>query len=240
MFNAFDYNREPDFESGEILLFDKPQKWSSFDVVNKVRYIIFDYLKIKKIKVGHTGTLDPLATGLLILCTGNSTKLIDKIQQQEKVYEATFKLGATTPSFDLETEVNKEFEIAEITNAQIERAIQSFVGDIMQIPPEYSAIKIDGKRAYEFKRQGKKVSLLPKPITIHDIKINYIQLPYVNLTITCSKGTYIRALARDFGKKLDNGAFLYYLRRLKSGNYDVKNAVSIDFFENFLKKRNKI
>lgn len=236
MISIYNFDREPDFLAGEVLLFDKPAYWSSFDVVNKIRYLISDYLKIKKIKVGHAGTLDPLATGLLILCTGKSTKLIEQLQEGEKVYEAVFKIGETTASFDMETEVEQKFDYSHLTIQQITNTLQSFVGESLQIPPDYSAVKIMGKRAYKIKRKGKEVNLLPKPIIIHEIKINSIELPFINLTITCSKGTYIRSLANDFGKKLDNGAFLYYLRRIKSSSFDVSNAVTIEYFENFIKK----
>ncbi len=236
MIEVYKFDREPDFLSGEVILFDKPKDWSSFDVVNKIRYLISDFLKIKKIKVGHAGTLDPLATGLLILCTGKATKLIEELQEEEKIYNAIFQLGATTPSFDLETEIDQTFDYSHITENQIVETLNSFLGESMQMPPVYSAIKINGKRAYEIKRKGKEPKLVHKPINISEIKINSIDLPFIDLTITCSKGTYIRSIANDFGKKLDNGAFLYYLRRLKSGQFDVKNAVEIEFFENFLKK----
>lgn len=234
MLKSFDYNNTPDFESGQILVIDKPFRWTSFDAVNKIRFLLRNYTHNRKIKVGHAGTLDPLATGVLIICTGKATKLIDEIQSGEKTYEAGFKIGATTPSFDLETEINERFDTNKITEEQIVNVAQSFLGTSFQTPPIYSAIQINGKRAYEFARKGKNLNLDEREITISEIKINKIDMPDVMLTITCSKGTYIRTLANDFGKRLDNGAFLYYLRRIRSGNYSIKDAVEITDFENYI------
>jgi len=239
MLKSFDFKRIPDFETGEILVIDKPLKWSSFDVVNKIRYNLRDYTGNQKIKVGHAGTLDPLATGVLVICTGKATKLIEEIQSGDKTYEAGFQLGATTPSYDMETEINRTFDISSISNEQIERMAQSFIGISHQTPPIYSAIQINGKRAYEYARKGKKLQLKTREINISDIKINKIDLPHILLTITCSKGTYIRTLANDFGKRLDNGAFLYYLRRIRSGNYSIKDAIEITEFENYINKIKK-
>lgn len=234
MVKLFDINRTPDFESGEIILIDKPQTWSSFDVVNKIRWKLKHITQNKKIKVGHAGTLDPLATGLLIICTGKATKTIDSIQNDDKVYEAIFRLGETRPSFDMETETAETFDISNITDKQIQRVVESMIGKQSQTPPIYSAIQINGKRAYEFARKGKDVTLKSREIEISKIEINKISLPDIYLTIHCSKGTYIRSLADEFGKRLDNGAFLYYLRRIKSGDYTIDNAFKLENFTEFL------
>jgi tRNA pseudouridine55 synthase len=234
MVKLFDINRTPDFESGEIILIDKPQTWSSFDVVNKIRWKLKHITKNKKIKVGHAGTLDPLATGLLIICTGKATKTIDSIQNDDKVYEAVFRLGETRPSFDMETETAETFDISNITDKQIQRVVESMIGKQSQTPPIYSAIQINGKRAYEFARKGKDVTLKSREIEISKIEINKISLPDIYLTIHCSKGTYIRSLADEFGKRLDNGAFLYYLRRIKSGEFTIENAFELENFTEFL------
>jgi tRNA pseudouridine55 synthase len=234
MVKLFDINRTPDFESGEIILIDKPQTWSSFDVVNKIRWKLKHITQNKKIKVGHAGTLDPLATGLLIICTGKATKTIDSIQNDDKVYEAIFRLGETRPSFDMETETDKIYDISTITTQKIEDAVKSLIGKQSQTPPIYSAIQINGKRAYEFARKGKDVTLKSREIEISKIEINKISLPDIYLTIHCSKGTYIRSLADEFGKRLDNGAFLYYLRRIKSGDYTIDNAFKLENFTEFL------
>lgn len=236
MLNSFYFDRKPDFESGEIIIIDKPLYWSSFDVVKKIRNILRSYLGNKKIKVGHAGTLDPLATGLLIICTGKATKLIEKIQNGEKVYETIFRLGATTPSFDMETEIDKTFSYEKITEEKIIEVVNSMKGISYQTPPIYSAIQIKGKRAYEYARKGKEINLDAREINISDIKIDKISMPDIYLTINCSKGTYIRSLANDFGKKLDNGAFLYYLRRIKSGDFSIENSLELNSFENLLNK----
>jgi len=230
----FDFKRMPDFEAGEILLIDKPLGWTSFDAVNKIRYKLRILTGNRKIKVGHAGTLDPLASGVLIVCTGKATKMIDEIQAGEKVYDAGFKLGATTPSFDLETKVDQTFDIKDITVEKINKVAESFVGKSFQTPPVYSAIQINGKRAYEFARKGRTVVLEQREINISEFRINEINLPDVNLTITCSKGTYIRTLANDFGKRLDNGAYLYYLRRIRSGSFSINDAVELKDFEVFI------
>ncbi|MBN2779133.1 MAG: tRNA pseudouridine(55) synthase TruB [Bacteroidales bacterium] len=234
MVKLFDINRTPDFESGEIILIDKPQTWSSFDVVNKIRWKLKNITKNKKIKVGHAGTLDPLATGLLIICTGKATKTIDSIQNDDKVYEAIFRLGETRPSFDMETETDKKYDITNITIEKIEKVVESMLGKQSQTPPIYSAIQINGKRAYEFARKGKDVTLKSREIEISKIEINKISLPDISLTIHCSKGTYIRSLADEFGKRLDNGAFLYYLRRIKSGEFSIENAFKLENFTEIL------
>lgn len=234
MIQSFNFDRTPDFESGEILIIDKPLRWSSFDVVNKVRFKLRSYTGNRKIKVGHAGTLDPLATGVLIVCTGKATKMIEEIQVGEKVYDAVFRLGATTPSFDMETEIDKTFPIENLTIDKISQVASSFIGKSMQTPPLYSAIQINGKRAYEFARNGKTIELEQREIMIPELKINEINLPDVSLTITCSKGTYIRTLANDFGKRLDNGAFLYYLRRIRSGSFSINDAIELKDFEEFM------
>ncbi len=226
----------PDFETGEVLLIDKPKTWSSFDVVNKIRWKLRKITGNKKIKVGHAGTLDPLATGLLIICTGKATKTIESIQNENKVYHATFRLGASRPSFDMETEIDKEFDISEITDEDIISAAKSFEGKINQTPPIYSAIQVNGKRAYEYARKGEEIKLKSREIHISKVEIEKIIMPDITMSIHCSKGTYIRSLADDFGKKLDNGAFLYYLRRTQSGNFSINDALNLEEFIDYLNK----
>lgn len=218
------------FVEGEVILIDKPLDWTSFDVVNKIKFAL--KRKFGAIKIGHAGTLDPKATGLLILCTGKKTKEIQQIQDAEKTYTGTFFLGATTECFDTEKEVNQSFEIAGITNDAIVQCATTFVGEQQQFPPIFSAVKIDGKRAYDLARAGKDVEVKSKSITINKFEITKIELPLIDFYVECTKGTYIRSLANDFGAKLNNGAYLYALRRTKIGNYDVKNAFTVD---NFLK-----
>jgi tRNA pseudouridine55 synthase len=211
-----------DFETGEILLINKPLSWTSFDVVKKVRNI----LRIKKI--GHAGTLDPLAEGLLILCTGKYTKKIEEIQAQEKEYTGHFTIGQTTPSFDLETEVDSEKDITGVTPAQLREAAKSFEGRIDQVPPLYSAVKINGERAYTLARRGDTAEIKAKQIEIKSFEITGIALPLVSFKVVCSKGTYIRSLARDFGEKLGCGAHLSKLVRTRIGAYALHNALTID------------
>lgn len=218
------------FVEGEVILIDKPLDWTSFDVVNKIKFAL--KRKFGAIKIGHAGTLDPKATGLLILCTGKKTKEIQQIQDAEKTYTGTFFLGATTECFDTEKEVNQTFDIAGITNDAIVQCATTFVGEQQQFPPIFSAVKIDGKRAYDLARAGKDVEVKSKSITINKFEIIKIELPLIDFYVECTKGTYIRSLANDFGAKLNNGAYLYALRRTKIGNYDVKNAFTVD---NFLK-----
>jgi tRNA pseudouridine55 synthase len=218
------------YTEGKILLFDKPYGWTSFDLVRKVRNTLYNHLKLKKLKVGHAGTLDPLATGLMILCTGKATKLIESIQSQEKEYIATIKLGATTPSFDLETPEDFQYSTDHITKTLLTEAFDQFTGNILQVPPVFSAVKIDGKRAYEHARRGDDPELKAKEIVIKSIELVSFVLPMVVLRITCGKGTYIRALARDLGSALQSGAYLTDLRRTRSGNYKVEEAESIDSF----------
>ncbi|MDD4149463.1 MAG: tRNA pseudouridine(55) synthase TruB [Bacteroidales bacterium] len=234
MVRLFDINNTPDFEAGEIIIIDKPKTWSSFDVVNKIRWRLRNVTGNRKIKVGHAGTLDPLATGLLIVCTGKATKTIEGLQNDDKIYEAVFKLGETRPSFDMETEADKTYDISNITDEQIVSAVKSMEGTFNQTPPAYSAIQINGKRAYEFARKGEEIKLKSREITISKIEINKISLPEISLTIHCSKGTYIRSLADEFGKRLDNGAFLYYLRRIQSGKFNIQNGFKLDDFMDYL------
>ncbi len=223
-----------DYKEGQLILIDKPLEWTSFQAVNKVRWLIRKSFDIKKIKVGHAGTLDPLATGLLIICTGKFTKKIDTFQAQEKEYTGTFTLGATTPSYDLETDIDQTFDISEITSEKIHEATKQFIGEIQQQPPVFSALKKDGIRLYEFARNGEEVEIPFRNITISEFEITEIELPKIDFRVVCSKGTYIRSLANDFGKALNNGVHLSALRRTKIGNFSVENAVGIEAFENSL------
>lgn len=223
-----------DYKEGQVILIDKPLEWTSFQAVNKVRWLIKKSFGFKKIKVGHAGTLDPLATGLLIICSGKFTKKIDTFQAQEKEYTGTFTLGATTPSYDLETEIDQNFDISEITSEQIHKATKQFIGEVQQQPPVFSALKKDGKRLYEFARNGEEVEIPFRKITISEFEITRIDLPNVDFRVVCSKGTYIRSLANDFGKALNNGAHLSALRRTKIGDFSVANAISISDFESSL------
>lgn len=216
------------FQQGEILLIDKPYTWTSFDVVNKLRWNIKRRFGVKNIKVGHAGTLDPLATGLLIICTGKNTKLIEGIQADEKTYTGTILLGKTTPSFDLETEYNQEFPTEHITKELMEEVRLTFIGEQQQIPPIFSAKQVDGKRAYESARAGKEITLKANTIQISDFKIDTYRFPEIDFEISCSKGTYIRSIAFDFGQKLNSGATLIALRRTFSGAYSIQQAISVD------------
>jgi tRNA pseudouridine55 synthase len=215
-----DKQKEFNFAEGELLLVNKPYHWTSFDVVGKLR----NSFKPLKLKVGHAGTLDPLATGLLIICTGKMTKQIDTFQAEEKEYTGTMVLGATTPSYDMETEPDEKFDISHITNEQINAACTQFLGDIQQYPPAHSAIKIDGERLYEKARRGEEVELRLRNVTISEFEIARIELPEVDFRVVCSKGTYIRSLVHDFGKVLNNGAYLSKLKRTRSGNYKLADA----------------
>lgn len=220
-----------DFQEGKVVLIDKPLTWSSFQAVNKVKWSLKKHLGLKKIKVGHAGTLDPLATGLLIVCTGKFTKRIMELQGMEKEYTGTFYLGATTPSYDLETEVNETFPTQHITEELIYQTLPQFIGEIDQKPPVFSAIKKDGKRLYEHARKGEEVEIATRKTTIHEFEITRIALPEVDFRVVCSKGTYIRSLAFDFGKALQSGAHLTALRRTKIGEFSVDNAITPDAFE---------
>lgn len=219
-----------DFKEGQLLLIDKPLTWSSFNAVNKIKWAILKKYKLKKIKVGHAGTLDPLATGLLLICTGKFTKKIQDLQGQIKEYTGTITLGGSTPSYDLETEVDQTFETAHITEDLIKETTQHFIGDIMQYPPVFSALKKDGKRLYEFAREGEQVEIQPRQITINTFEITEIRFPEVDFRVVCSKGTYIRSLAHDFGKALNSGGHLSALRRTKIGDYSVEDAISPEEF----------
>lgn len=225
-----------DFKSGTILSFDKPLEWTSFGLVNKVRYLLCKHIGEKKLKVGHAGTLDPLATGVLIICTGKATKQIDTLQAKTKEYIATLQLGATTPSFDLETEVDATFPTEHITREKIEEALTRFIGRIEQVPPSYSACKVDGKRAYDLARQGKEVELKAKVLVIDEIELQDFNPDAMQATIrvVCSKGTYIRALARDIGLALNSGAHLTALRRTRIGDYRVEECHTLDTFQQWL------
>jgi len=218
------------FLEGEVLLIDKAYGWTSFDVVNKIRWNLKKKLDVKNIKVGHAGTLDPLATGLLIICTGKKTKTIESLMVGKKTYTGTFFVGKTTPSYDLETEFNHEFPTAHITQEAILQVANSIVGVQMQVPPLFSAKQIDGKRAYEFAREGKTMELKANEIEIESFVVTANRFPEIDFEITCSKGTYIRSIARDFGEKLGSGATLIELRRTKSGTFDLANALTIDAF----------
>lgn len=223
-----------EFKEGQILLFDKPLNWTSFQVVNKVRWLIRKSCNIKKIKVGHAGTLDPLATGLLIICTGKFTKKIDEYQGQEKEYTGTFTLGATTPSYDLETEIDQIYPTDHITESQLQKATTNFLGEINQVPPVFSALKKDGKRLYEYARSGEEVEVKSRKVEISEFEITGNRMPEVDFRVVCSKGTYIRSLANDYGKALETGAHLSALRRTKIGTFNVEKAIDIDTFEKLL------
>ena len=223
------------YKEGKVLLIDKPLNWTSFQVVNKVRWLIKQQFSIKKIKVGHAGTLDPLATGLLILCTGKFTKKIETYQAQVKEYTGTITLGATTPSYDLESEIDQKFDISEISEEDILKNTQQFLGEIQQQPPIFSALKKNGKRLYEYAREGSKIEIPSRAVTIKEFEITKIELPCIEFRIVCGKGTYIRSLAHDFGRSLKNGAHLSGLRRTKIGEFRVEDAISVLEFEKFIK-----
>ncbi len=225
-----------DFVEGEILSFDKPYQWTSFDIVGKVRWMICNKLGIKKLKVGHAGTLDPLATGVVVICTGHCTKRIDELQGHEKEYIATLQLGATTPSFDLEKPIDNTYGTEHITEALITETLKKFEGTIWQTPPMFSAVKINGKRAYDYARKGESAEIKPKQITIEEIEILSFDptTMLLRLRVRCSKGTYIRALARDIGEALHSGAYLTELRRTRVGEYRVEDSLSIEQFEALL------
>jgi len=226
---------EEAYKNGQVLLIDKPLTWTSFQVVNKLRWEIRQRFNIKKIKVGHAGTLDPLATGLLIICTGKQTKQIDTYQGQVKEYTGTFTLGGTTPSYDLETEIDNTFPTAHITEELLHETTKQFIGEIQQKPPIFSAIKKDGKRLYELARKGETTEIKERTVTVSSFEITKIKLPEVEFRIICSKGTYIRSIAFDYGKALNSGGYLSALRRTKIGNFSVDDAFSVEEFINNLK-----
>ncbi len=221
-----------DYQNGQILLIDKPLNWTSFQAVNKIKYALINKVGLpKKFKIGHAGTLDPLASGLLLICTGKFTKIISELQGQAKEYTGTFYIGATTPSFDLETEIDETFSISHIDEGLIQETIKQFLGEIDQKPPIYSAIKKDGVRLYEHARAGEVIEIESRKTTIHEFEITRIALPEIDFRVVCSKGTYIRSLAFDFGKALNSGAHLTVLRRTKIGEYHVENATDVIQFE---------
>jgi len=221
---------EEDYRNGQVLLIDKPLTWTSFQVVNKLRWEIKQRFNIKKIKVGHAGTLDPLATGLLIICTGKQTKQIDTYQGQVKEYTGTFTVGGTTPSYDLETAVEETFHTAHISEELLHKTTEQFTGEIQQKPPIFSAIKKDGKRLYELARKGETTEIKERTVTVSKFEITKVNLPEVGFRIICSKGTYIRSIAFDYGKALNSGAHLSALRRTKIGNFCVDDALSVEAF----------
>jgi tRNA pseudouridine55 synthase len=226
---------EEDYKNGQVLLIDKPLTWTSFQVVNKLRWEIRQRFNIKKIKVGHAGTLDPLATGLLIICTGKKTKEIDSYQGQVKEYTGTFTLGGTTPSYDLETAVDETFAIAHLSEELLHKTTEQFTGEIQQRPPIFSAIKKDGKRLYELARKGETTEIKERTVTVSKFEITKINLPEVEFRIICSKGTYIRSIAFDYGTALNSGAHLSALRRTKIGDFSVGKALSVEEFIEKLK-----
>jgi tRNA pseudouridine55 synthase len=228
-------NQNTNWHEGVVLLFDKPLYWTSFNLVSKVKVLLKQHLGLKKIKVGHAGTLDPLASGLLVVCIGKATKKISEFQDHEKEYLATIRLGATTPSFDLETEINAEYPIDHITPNLIDEALKKFTGFIMQVPPLYSAKFVDGKRAYDLARKGVEMELTAVPVEILNISMESYNAPMLTVRIRCSKGTYVRSLARDIGRALNSGGHLVALRRTASGALKAEDAYSIEEFELMLR-----
>jgi tRNA pseudouridine55 synthase len=229
--------RTYDFPEGEVLLIDKPASWTSFDVVNKVRHMLRYHLGIKKIKVGHAGTLDPLATGLLLVCTGRATKRVNEFTGLDKEYTGSFIIGATTPSYDLETPVDHEYETLHITEEMIRDAARHFMGRIVQTPPAYSAIKVEGTRAYRKARMNKDVDLPAREVLIHEFEILSAGVPETTFRVLCSKGTYVRSLVNDFGKHIGSGAYLNSLRRTRIGNYCISEAISFSRLEEILTRQ---
>lgn len=227
-----------EFSEGQTILVDKPLGWTSFDVVNKIRWNLKQQLGVKKIKVGHAGTLDPLATGLLILCIGKHTKQIDQIMGGEKTYTGTILLGKTTPSYDLESEYDQEFPVEHITDELLEEVRKSFLGEQQQVPPIFSAKQVDGVRAYDLARAGKEVVLKANTVHISEFKINRERFPEISFEISCSKGTYIRSIANDFGAKLKSGGTLIELRRTASGDFSIDQAKSVDEWIEFIRTAN--
>ena len=228
-------NTAEDFLNGQIILIDKPLHWTSFQAVNKMKYALINKAGLpKKFKIGHAGTLDPLASGLLLVCTGKFTKRITELQGQAKEYTGTFYLGATTPSYDLETEIDETFETAHLNDSLIHETVKHFLGEIDQKPPIFSAIKKDGVRLYEHARAGETVEIATRKTTIHEFEITRIALPEIDFRVVCSKGTYIRSLAYDFGKAMNSGSHLTALRRTKIGDYDVNDAMDVTLFEQIL------
>jgi tRNA pseudouridine55 synthase len=225
-----------DFKGGEILVFDKPLEWTSFDLVQKIRNSICRKMRIRKLKVGHAGTLDPMATGIMVLCTGKATRRIEELQAGEKEYIATLKLGATTPSFDLETQEDATYDTSQITEELFRETVQKFIGTIEQVPPQYSAVKVEGQRAYDLARKGQSVELKAKILVVKEIEVLNFAMPEAKLRIVCGKGTYIRALARDIGQALHSGAYLTGLQRTRVGSFTLNQAYEIDEFLESLKE----
>ena len=223
-----------DFVEGEILAFDKPYRWTSFDVVGKARWLLCKKLGVKKLKVGHAGTLDPLATGVMVLCTGKATKRIEELQYGVKEYIATLQLGATTPSFDLEHPIDQTYPTEHITRELVDETIKRFVGEIWQVPPVYSAVKIDGKRAFDYARKGQEVEIKPKLLVIDEIEVLKFEDMQLTIRVVCSKGTYIRALARDIGQRLNSGAHLVALRRTRVGDIRIEDCITFEQFTNLI------
>ena len=226
------------FEEGKVLLFDKPVYWTSFDLVNKVRIMIRSVFGIKKLKVGHAGTLDPLASGLVIVCTGKATKKIDEFRDLDKEYIATFHVGETTPSFDLETETDNHYPTAHITKELVEDVLAGFLGEQKQLPPIYSAKLIEGKRAYEFARKGIDKELNPVTVFFREIELLSFDIPEIKVRLVCSKGTYIRSFARDFGQVLKSGSYLSVLERTAIGEFHVRNAYTLEKFQQLIEQMN--
>ena len=226
-----------DFKKGEIIAFDKPYGWTSFALVAKARYLICRRIGVKKLKVGHAGTLDPLATGVLILCTGKATKQIEQLQAHTKEYVATIRLGATTPSFDLEKPIDAEYPTAHITPESVEETLKQFIGTIEQVPPAFSACKVNGERAYELARKGEEITLKAKTLVIDELELVSCNLPEIVIRVVCSKGTYIRALARDIGEALHSGAHLTGLIRTRVGEVRLEDCMKVDDFEAWLEKQ---
>ena len=229
-----------DFVAGEIIPVFKPYTWTSFQIVNKVRYHLSRKYGIKRFKVGHAGTLDPLATGVLLLCTGKATKKIEELQKYTKEYEAEIMLGATTPSYDMEHAVNATYPYEHITREMVEDVLKQFIGDIAQIPPLFSACKVDGKRAYDLARKGSDMQLEPKNIRIDAIELLECELPKIKIRVTCGKGTYIRSLARDIGEALQSGAYLAGLTRTQVGEYRIENCITPEAFPEWLEKQSAL
>lgn len=226
-----------DFIAGEIIAVNKPYTWTSFQIVNKIRYHLSRKFNVKRFKVGHAGTLDPLATGVLLLCTGKATKKIEELQKQTKEYVAEIMLGATTPSYDMEHPVNETFPYEHITKGMVEETLKQFVGDIAQRPPLFSACKVEGKRAYDLARKGSDMQLEPKQIRIDSIDLINYELPKITIRVVCGKGTYIRSLARDIGEALQSGAYLTALTRTRIGEYNIENSITPDAFQEWLEKQ---
>jgi tRNA pseudouridine55 synthase len=223
-----------DFLEGEILLLNKPLYWTSFDLVNKIRFKLRYFLKVKKIKVGHAGTLDPLASGLMIVCTGKATKKIDQLTGLDKEYIATIRLGSTTPTYDLESDIDQTFPTSHISREYLDQQLAQFKGEIDQLPPIFSAIKVEGKKAYDLARKGHEVELKSRKITIHELEVISFNLPDITLRINCSKGTYIRSLANDIGKALNSGGHLIALERTQIGEFTLDDAMTLENFEKIL------